>query len=366
MPPKPNGRAVAGAVDLAKPAPEPEVSGARDVARLTVKLAAGKSMVAGGRFVFDVPERPEPVWGSGGGVAWSRGEYVLFCGPTGVGKTTLEQQVALARMGLLDDVLGMPVEPDDRNVLLLALDRPDQIARSMRRMVGEPDRAALDAKLKVWRGPLPGSIMSDRELIGAMADEAGAGMVLVDSLKDMVAKLTDDEVGQAVKEALSIPCLEGIQVAANHHQRKRQQGAGQPNTLADVYGSTWLTAGAGSVLMLWGEAGDAVVELTHLKQPAEALGPWTLLHDHDHGVTTVENKVDLFDVVRTSSGGLTAEGAARAIFRKDNPARNEVEKARRRLDQLVRRGVALKEEGRSGGAGGGAQARYYGIDRQHV
>lgn len=141
-PPALNGHAV----DLAKPA-EPEVSEARDLARVAVKLAAPRAAVEGGAFIFGVPERPEPVWGNSEAVLWSKGEYLLFCGPTGVGKTTLEQQVALARMGLLDDVLGMPVEPDDRNVLLLALDRPDQIARSMRRMVGEADRPVLDAKI---------------------------------------------------------------------------------------------------------------------------------------------------------------------------------------------------------------------------
>jgi hypothetical protein len=46
-----------------------------------------------------------------------------------------------------------------------------------------------------------------------------------------------------------------------------------------------VTAGAGSVLSLWGNAGDPVVEVTHIKQPAVEVGPWQIVHDHDVGVS---------------------------------------------------------------------------------
>ena len=128
-----------------------------------------------------------------------------------------------------------------------------------------------------------------------------------------------------------------------------------------MYGSTWLTAGAGSVLLVWGQPGDAVVELSHLKQPVDAIGPLTLLHDHERGVTVVQNEVDLLALVRTSNG-LTAQGAARALFKKESPEPNETERARRRLEQLCKKGVAHREEPRVGGEGGGKAARYYAID----
>lgn len=336
---------------------------ARELTRLAVHIAKTKAVVPGGDFVFNVAEKPEPVWGDGEQVAWSKGEYLLFNGPTGVGKTTILQQVANARIGIGSTLLGMAVEPDDGKVLYLALDRADQIARSLARMVDEKLHGYLNDRLVVWRRPLPVSILKDREIVAVLAEEFGATTVIVDSLKDLAAKLTDDETGQAVKEALTIPCLDGIQVAALHHQRKKQQGGGKPNSLDDVYGSTWITAGAGSVLLVWGEPGDAVVELSHLKPPATPVGPLTLFHDHDHGTTRVEGAIDLYNVVRTSNG-LTAEGAARAMFRKDAPSRNEIEKARRQLDRLVAKGHAHKQEGTTGGAAGGTPSRYYAASQE--
>ncbi|GGO54532.1 hypothetical protein GCM10012286_64510 [Streptomyces lasiicapitis] len=42
-----------------------------------------------------------------------------------------------------------------------------------------------------------------------------------------------------------------------------------------------------------------------------------------------------------------------------DPERADLEKARRRLENLVATGLATKAEGIAGGAGGGQQARYY-------
>jgi hypothetical protein len=42
----------------------------------------------------------------------------------------------------------------------------------------------------------------------------------------------------------------------------------------DVYGSTWLTAGTGSVILLHGEPGDPIVSMHHLKKPVAEGGPY--------------------------------------------------------------------------------------------
>src|SRR5207248_2619628 len=126
------------------------------------------------------------------------------------------------------------------------------------------------------------------------AESHGATDVVVDSLKDVVpGPLTEDEVGGAVSRAFQAAAADGIQVCILHHQRKRQQGGPASRKLADVYGSRWLTAGMGSVLMLWGEPGDPVVSCSHLKQPVEEVGPFDLLHDHRYGLTTRDERPDL-------------------------------------------------------------------------
>lgn len=318
--------------------------------------------VDGATFVLDQAPGVSAVWGDGDQVAWAAGEPCLLVGPPGVGKTTLAQQVVRARVGLVEEVLGLSVAPDDRPVLYIAADRPPQAARSMRRMFTEDDRETLARRLVVWRGPLPGLLVKSPNLLARMAEDVGAGTVVIDSLKDVAGNLSDEEAGCAVNAALQITCLAGVEVLALHHQRKRQQGAGKPKSLDDVYGSVWLTAGAGSVLLLWGEAGDAVVELGHLKQPAEAIGPLQLLHDHERGITTVQGAVDLADIVR-SSNGITALGVARALFATDTPGPNDIERARRRLGSLVRDGIVHREEQIRGGFGGAKPSRYYLIDR---
>lgn len=331
---------------------------AADDLRHVVQGRAHRARVDGAAFILDVPAEIDPVWGHRNLVAWSPGEPLLINGPPGVGKTTLVQQVALARMGQRSEVLGLPVKRDDRRVLYIAADRPPQAARSMRRMVSEDHREVLASRLVVWRGPLPYDLARMPDLLAAMAEEFDAGTVIIDSLKDVASKLSEDDAGNKVNQAMQLACLAGVEVVALHHQRKKQQGGGKPKELDDVFGSTWLTAGAGSVLLIWGQPGDAVVELIHLKQPVEAIGPLTLLHDHDRGVTTVQDEVDILDVVRTSNG-VTAQGAARALFRSDAPQANEIERARRRLDQLVKQGLARKEDPTRGGDGGASPARWY-------
>lgn len=334
-----------------------------DDARDLLRLAMRKRMLRGGSFILDAPAQVAAVWGDGDRVLWPEDEPTMLFGPTGVGKGTLAQQVVMARLGIAHDVLGFPVAPELRRVLYVAADRPTQARRSMARMVTEAHRDVLDERLIVWRGPLPGDLMKTPDLLRMMAEAEGAGTIIIDSLKDIAHKLSDDETGGRANGAFQACVADGIQVLVLHHPRKATSDNRKPNTIDDVYGSTWFTAGMGSVLCLWGKPGDAVVELYHLKQPAEQIEPMTILHDHRTGHSTVEHGIDLLAVVRTSTG-LNAEGAARAIFRADDPDRNQVEKARRQLDRLVANGLAHAEHGGKNAAGQQQPTRYYAVVRE--
>ena len=137
-----------------------------------------------------------------------------------------------------------------------------------------------------------------------------------------------------------------VEVIALHHQRKAQAANSRPTQLADVYGSVWLTAGDGSVILLWGKPGAPVVELHHLKQPAEDIGPLRVVHDHSRGQSTLHEPVDLRALVRQAGrDGLTAPEAARELFGVGSPSANDREKARRKLDALAREGRVEKAPG---------------------
>ncbi|MCM1939488.1 AAA family ATPase [Streptomyces sp. G3] len=296
----------------------------------------------GGSFFLDVPEAPPAVWGSGGDVLWAEGEALLISAPQGVGKTTLANQLIRARMGLQETVLGYPVVPGSV-VLLLAMDRPAQARRAGHRIFKDDDPAYLNEHLVVWEGPPPFDLAKRTDILAAMCEKAKADTVIVDSLKDAAVGLSEDAVGAGWNRARQKALAEGVQVLELHHTRKAGTNGAEPNTLADVYGSTWISSGAGSVLSLWGDAGDPVVRLRHLKQPMNEIGPFNLVHDHERGTTSVEAAVDLLELVRRSGAdGLTPLAAAEALFDAKAPTRAQKEKARRKLDKAVNDGLLLR------------------------
>lgn len=210
-------------------------------------------LVNGAAFILDAPALPPAIWGRGGDVLWAEGEPLLLVGPVGVGKTTLAGQIVRARLGIgHGEVLGYPVKAG-RKLLYLACDRPPQIGRSMGRMFAEEDRPALAERLAVWPGPPPADLARNPGLLLQLARNAGADTVVIDSLKDAAIGLSADDVGAGLNWALQMALVGGVQVFGLHHQTKRGAGGtGPPDTLADVYGSVWITAGAGSVILAVG------------------------------------------------------------------------------------------------------------------
>ena len=319
-------------------------------------------MKTGAEFVLDTPADLDPLWGVGDQVLWASGESLLLVGPTGVGKSTLAIQLLAGRLGLLDTVLGLPVKTADRPVLYLAMDRPRQLIRAMRRVFNEHHRQLIDELLVVWDRPLPLDLGRVPEQLIDIAIAAGAGTVFVDSVKDAAVKLTDDEVGGNVNRARQYAIAEGIELVELHHQRKGQGGS-RPTSLEDVYGSTWITAGAGSVVLLWGAAGDPLVELLHLKQPAGEVGPLKIEHDHATGTSTVyPGQVDPLTALRHAPGGLTSTDLARLVSESERPTDNSRKKAQRMLERLVSEGLAHRVgDYQRGGSDGSAAARYVAV-----
>ena len=292
-------------------------------------------------FILNAPTSVPALWGVGRDVLWASGESLLICGPQGVGKSTVLQQLAFARIGVAaPELIGYPVALAERRVLYVAADRPRQIARSMRRMTGDEHADRLAERLIVWEGPLPFNLVTEPEALVEWVSGLDVADVYIDSLKDIVSPLSSDEVGAAHNRAAGAVIAAGVELVVNHHQRKASGDNKKPSSLADVYGSVWIPSGAGSVICLWGRAGDPLVELSHLKQPAEEIGPLDLLHDHDRGRTTRREALDAWTLLQAAtSGGITAKDAAAAIY--PAPTKADVEKVRRRLDRLVADGQAV-------------------------
>lgn len=306
--------------------------------------------IDGASFAYDLPADTPAVWGAGAEVLWAEGESLIICGPQGVGKTTVAGQLVMARLGLLNHVLGVPVIAGVERVLYLAMDRPQQAARSLGRMLSPDWRDTLHRRLVVWQGPPPHDLAAHPEVLAEMCRRWSADTVVIDSVKDAAVGIAKDEVGAGYNRARQMAIAAGVQVLELHHQVKSGQGGGKPTSINDVYGSVWITSGAGSVVLLWGEPGDGLVELRHLKQPVEPVGPWDVRHDHNRGLSMVVAGTDLWDLARWQSNGLSPRAAACAMFSVGEPSRAQIESARRRLDRFVREGRMSVVDGSRGGS----------------
>lgn len=306
-----------------------------------------------GAFILDESGRPAAWWGAGDTIIGACGESLIIAGPQGTGKSTLAQQLALGRAGFDEyrELLGEPIAPGSGCVLYLAMDRPRQVARSMHRMVGEAWRAELDERVKVWTGPPPYDLAKHPTILTRLAEDAGATTVVVDSLKDAALGLTDDEVGAGYNRARQHALEAGVELVELHHNRKVSNGNTREHmAIDDVYGSTWITSGSGSVLLLNGSAGDPIISMHHVKQPLGEFGPLRVVHDRDSGRSTVWHSADLVSMAR-ASGTLSALDAAKVLFDTEKPTAAEREKARRKLENLARGGHLVVLDGGDKAAG---------------
>lgn len=347
------GGASAGSAEVG-PRGEPRTSATPTVVAEPPPRVALRGPHPGG-WLLGAPTDVPAIWGKGEHVLMARGEPLMVTGQEGLGKTTVVQQLALCRAGLQAELFRFPVEPDARKVLYIAADRPQQAARSFRRMVCDSDKPVLDNKLVFFYGALADDLGTNPEAIVHIARDVNAGTVVLDSLKDFAVDLSSDETGSRVARAIQLVISEGIEVIAIHHQRKTAHGRTQ---LVDSYGSRWLTAVCGSVITLEGDPGDVIVRLVHQKQPAATVGPLKLMHDHERGRTTVYEEVDPVTLIEASANGMTAREVAMKIFDTSDPGDNQIEAARRRLKGLVSKNLIREERGRKGGAGGGNPTRF--------
>lgn len=284
------------------------------------------------------------VWGDETTIPVARNQPTIIAGAPGVSKTTMVQQLVLGTIGVpgYETLLGWPVleMPDGQNALILASDRPDQARLSMMRMIdGEEAWETLEQRLRIWTGPPPESIAKRPSLLLEMAQEAGSGIVVVDSLKDLAIGLSDDEVGARVNQAHQYLAAAGIDVVTLHHPRKRgRDNADARWTLDDLYGSAWIGAGAGSVIFL--EKGPTSIEATQVKSPNGIEGTWRYTIDLATGGLAVGGRNEVLAAVEDAGPtGITTSDVARWVLAVDKPTSAQVERVRRELRQLEETGM---------------------------
>lgn len=321
-----------------------------------LRAARKLRLLDGWEFLAEDDDADEAIWGqapgaAGGGppgVMWAPGEPMMLFGGNGVFKSTLSHLLVFARLGLLgpdgrvradhrrvapddhpDDwgaVLGMPVRPMDpaATVVYLAGDRPRQIRRAMRRHRRDWMADTLRDHLIVHDGPLPFELTTDKDALADMVCERKGSDIFVDSVKDYCPKPSDDESANGYNRARQECIARGVQWVEDHHNRKMAQGQKPTNNIDDVYGSRWLTAGAGSVISMWvDEEGSPLVHVRQVKSPGEFVPELEVTVAKTDGTMGASVHVDPIAFIRGAGpGGVTVADFMRHTGQAQNAARN--------------------------------------------
>lgn len=320
---------------------------AAELARVSHPAAGKRAALDAHEFLVEQNIESPTVWGEGSDVLWAIGQSLMVVGPPGVGKTTLLAQLVAGRLGIMDEVLGFEMAMGAKKVLYLAMDRPAQIRGIFRRLLTARQIEEVKDDLRFWEGPLEKDLASNPAHLVELCERHEADTLVVDSVKDLTAgDISTDAVGGPLNRAFQSVLASGVELLLTHHQRKGQAGGPKPKTLEDVHGNSAFRNGAGSVLLIWGEAGGENVELVHLKQPVALVGPLDVAHDHDRGISSVVKKPpDPYTVLRGVAGGLTALELARVRLGGAEPGKNDVSRATRLLRQMIAQGKVVELPG---------------------
>lgn len=316
---------------------------------------SGEFNLSPGDLIFDIPLEVESIWGKGQESLWAVGEPLMIYGPTGIGKTTLAGRLLLALIGVdRGKLLGYPIQPidDATTVLYVAADRPRQAMRSLRRMAPHQAAPTLAQRLRIEHQRQIWASDKDPEMLYRAAVQAGASVVFIDSGKDLAGgPLKDEGPAKALMDAIQICIAHEIDVAMLHHPRKAMQEAGGSKReldLDDVYGSAWLTAGSGSVLLVDGKAGSGMFRLQQLKAPSTFVDEMEVAIDYEAGTLTRRTIRDLDIWIKDFGMPVTVRMATAyklAIPEEDvDTDSSEYKKVRRHIEDLERDQLVVRAD----------------------
>jgi replicative DNA helicase len=206
------------------------------------------------------------------------------------------------------------------------------------------NRLVIEHNRQIW------APQNDHDLIWRACQQANAGIILLDSTKDVAdGPLKDEPAAKAFMDAIQVCIANDVEVLMLHHPRKgNRESTGQEESIDGVYGSTWFTAGSGSVLLVDGEGGSGTLTIKQLKAPATFTPKMNVVITYDTGHLERTNRIDLADMLeRKYPTAVKVKEIASYLTGKntDDLETSDIEKARREANKLVEYGQATKIDG---------------------
>jgi replicative DNA helicase len=267
---------------------------------------------------FDVPdEKPEVIWGNGDDILWSNGEPLIIAGPTGAGKTSIAGQLIAGLLGIdnFGELFGFTITQQighGEKLLYLALDRPKQARRALARQLGsQAAKVQTDDRLHIGRGAFDFKAFTET-LIESFVTQ-GVKVIVIDSLKDILLNPTDDTAAGEWNRVQQSLTAAGIELLILHHNRKQTrtpQGTKLTRDINDIYGSSKIVWGVGSVVSIEpvNDDDNERIRVRHLKPVINVVKTFEARHDHHAGRTyRIGSKRDDEIIAAIGDGARTSE-----------------------------------------------------------
>jgi len=219
-------------------------------------------------------------------------------------------------------------------------------------MVPDNARTILDERLQIehlrqlWASP------DDPTMIYEAAVQADAQIVFLDSGKDIAnGPLKEESSAKALMDAIQVCIANNVDIVMLHHPRKLpQDNTKKEMDIDDVYGSAWLTAGSGSVLLVQGLPGQGIFKLTQLKAPSTFVPAFDVLVDYHTGTLTKQTIRDLGQWLKQSGMPTTVRQAVAFVTREAeedvDPDSAPYKDTKRKLQKLHTDGLVTVDNSR--------------------
>ena len=188
------------------------------------------------------------------GLLWAKGAPLFIGGSEGTGKTVLLLQyirAVLHRELWLDRFPVTPLSSNER-LMILNMDRPEPLKIRLAQILEEVDLSLIPNKIKMLQmSEMQGkNLVNDPTLLKDICAETGTTHLLIDGLDRLVTDITADQGGRAIADGMTHALSGGFHVMGTMHLVKSRDNAPANNRSRDLYGSQYLGASAGAIVIL--------------------------------------------------------------------------------------------------------------------